>query len=53
MHAAHDAWMRAAQDNKRVTSFKLDAADMAALASVLAKSTGPKGDCYSFERGER
>ncbi|KXZ52907.1 hypothetical protein GPECTOR_8g286 [Gonium pectorale] len=38
-------------DNARVLSFSLDQADLAAIDAVLAKSTGPTGDCYSFERG--
>lgn len=39
------------QDNARVFDFTLDAQDLAAIDEVLRKSTGPKGDCYSFERG--
>jgi aryl-alcohol dehydrogenase-like predicted oxidoreductase len=38
-------------DNVRVFGFELDAQDLAAIDEVLKKSTGPKGDCYSFERG--
>uniref|UniRef100_A0A383V713 NADP-dependent oxidoreductase domain-containing protein n=1 Tax=Tetradesmus obliquus TaxID=3088 RepID=A0A383V713_TETOB len=39
------------QDNVRVLSLQLDAADLAAIDEVLAKATGPAGDIYSFERG--
>ena len=39
-------------DNLRVHSLVLDAQDMAQIAAVLVKSTGPAGDCYSFERGD-
>jgi aryl-alcohol dehydrogenase-like predicted oxidoreductase len=39
------------QDNVRVLSLQLDQADLAAIAEVLAKATGPAGDIYSFERG--
>ena len=38
-------------DNARVFSFELDAQDLASIDEVLAKSKGPTGDCYSFERG--
>lgn len=38
-------------DNARVLSLQLDQQDLDAIAQVLAKSPGPKGDCYSFERG--
>ncbi len=38
-------------DNARVFSFALDAEDLAGIDAVLAKSTGPKGDIYSYERG--
>mmetsp|Transcript_20955 Transcript_20955/g.45854 ORF Transcript_20955/g.45854 Transcript_20955/m.45854 type:complete len:370 (+) Transcript_20955:26-1135(+) len=39
------------EDNARVLSFSLDAADLGAIDQVLAKASGPKGDIYSFERG--
>lgn len=39
------------QDNSRVLSLSLDESDLAAIEGVLAKAKGPKGDCYSFERG--
>jgi diketogulonate reductase-like aldo/keto reductase len=39
------------EDNSRVLALKLDDADVAAIKAVLDKSKGPKGDCYSFERG--
>jgi aryl-alcohol dehydrogenase-like predicted oxidoreductase len=39
------------EDNARVLGLKLDDADLAAIQAVLAKAKGPKGDCYSFERG--
>jgi diketogulonate reductase-like aldo/keto reductase len=39
------------EDNSRVLALKLDDADVAAIQAVLDKSKGPKGDCYSFERG--
>ncbi len=38
-------------DNARVLALTLDADDLTAIDAVLAKSTGPTGDCYSFERG--
>ncbi|KAG2453638.1 hypothetical protein HYH02_001851 [Chlamydomonas schloesseri] len=38
-------------DNVRTLALTLDAADLAAIDAVLAKSSGPTGDCYSFERG--
>jgi diketogulonate reductase-like aldo/keto reductase len=38
-------------DNSRVLALELDDADLVAIQAVLDKSTGPKGDCYSFERG--
>lgn len=39
------------EDNARVFSFSLDTQDKAAIDAVLAKSKGPTGDAYSFERG--
>lgn len=39
------------EDNSRVLELTLDADDLAAIQAVLAKAKGPKGDCYSFERG--
>jgi len=33
-----------------VSSLKLDAADVEAIAAVVAKASGPEGDCYSLER---
>ena len=39
-------------DNASVLSFSLDAADMAAVSSVLEQAKGPAGDIYSFERGQ-
>lgn len=38
-------------DNARVLALTLDDSDLAAIDAVLARSTGPTGDCYSFERG--
>lgn len=38
-------------DNLRVLGLRLDDADRAAIAEVLAEAAGPTGDCYSFERG--
>lgn len=38
-------------DNARVLSFSLTAQDLADIDQVLARAEGPKGDCYSFERG--
>jgi aryl-alcohol dehydrogenase-like predicted oxidoreductase len=38
-------------DNARVLGLVLDASDLLAIQGVLAKAKGPKGDCYSFERG--
>lgn len=40
------------EDNGRVFSFVLTQEDMEQIDKVLARSTGPKGDVYSFERGE-
>lgn len=40
------------EDNARVFSFTLSGDDMAKIDQVLARSSGPKGDVYSFERGE-
>lgn len=37
------------QDNKRLFQFTLDADDIAAIDA--AKGAGPKGDCYTLERG--
>lgn len=40
-------------DNARVLAMApLDAADLAAIQAVLDRAAGPKGDVYSFERGE-
>lgn len=39
------------EDNSRVLALTLDASDLTAIQAVLDKSKGPKGDCYSFERG--
>ena len=36
----------------QVLSLALDSEDLAAIAAVLERSQGPKGDIYSFERGE-
>ncbi|KAG2435732.1 hypothetical protein HXX76_006929 [Chlamydomonas incerta] len=38
-------------DNQRLFSFRLDAADLAAIDEVLARGRRPRGDCYSWERG--
>lgn len=38
-------------NNSRVLSLQLDDADVSAIQEVLVKAKGPKGDCYSFERG--
>jgi aryl-alcohol dehydrogenase-like predicted oxidoreductase len=40
------------EDNERSFSFSLSNVDMAKIDEVLSRSTGPKGDVYSFERGE-
>lgn len=40
------------EDNLRVLGLALDDSDRAAIEGVLSRSTGPGGDCYSFERGE-
>ena len=37
-------------DNARVFSFELDDQDLASISEVLARSKGPSGDIYSFER---
>jgi aryl-alcohol dehydrogenase-like predicted oxidoreductase len=39
------------EDNARALTLQLDASDLAAIDAVLAKSKGPSGDIYSFERG--
>lgn len=39
------------EDNARVLGLVLDESDLAAIQGVLVKAKGPKGDCYSFERG--
>ncbi len=38
-------------DNAAALALNLDAEDMAAIDAVLARSSGPVGDIYSFERG--
>ncbi|KAL6749161.1 NADP-dependent oxidoreductase domain-containing protein [Haematococcus lacustris] len=38
------------QDNARTLSLMLDGDDMSAIADILARSAGPQGDIYSFER---
>lgn len=38
------------EDNARALALTLDAADLEAIAEVLAESQGPAGDIYSFER---
>ena len=40
------------EDNSLVFSFTLTKGDMEQIDQVLSRSTGPKGDIYSFERGE-
>ena len=37
-------------DNSAVFDFRLDASDRAAIDAVLARRTGPRGDCYDLER---
>ncbi|MEW5299637.1 MAG: hypothetical protein WDW36_002631 [Sanguina aurantia] len=37
-------------DNTRGLGLHLDSADLASIQSVLDRSSGPNGDCYSFER---
>ncbi len=37
-------------ENAQALRLRLDADDLAAIDAVLARSTGPEGDCYSFER---
>lgn len=37
-------------DNARVTSFELTPTDLAQIASVTSRRTGPVGDCYELER---
>ena len=41
---------RHVDENLKVFSFKLDAADTAAIEAVLARRQGPAGDCYDLER---
>ncbi len=36
--------------NTQISSIALDAADRAALDTILRRATGPLGDCYSLER---
>ena len=38
------------QENLRVFGIRLDDADRAAIDAVLARRTGPAGDCYDLER---
>jgi aryl-alcohol dehydrogenase-like predicted oxidoreductase len=38
--------------NLRTFSFALDSQDNAAIDAVLARSTGPSGDCYELDRRE-
>jgi len=40
------------QENLTVFSFELDAEDQRALDAVLARSSGPRGDCYDLDREE-
>ncbi len=39
-------------ENLKLFTFALDQADYAAINAVLAKSTGPAGDCYDLDRIE-
>jgi aryl-alcohol dehydrogenase-like predicted oxidoreductase len=41
-----------AADTLRAFTFRLDESDYAALNAVLARSTGPTGDCYGIDRLE-
>lgn len=43
---------RHVQTNLKPFEFKLDAEDYAQINAVLAKSIGPKGDCYEIDRAE-
>jgi aryl-alcohol dehydrogenase-like predicted oxidoreductase len=43
---------RRAADTLRAFEFKLDSEDYAEIGAVLAKSTGPGGDCYDLDRRE-
>jgi len=47
--ARHD---RHLAQNLKLFDFALDAEDRAAIDSVLARSTGPAGDCYDLDRIE-
>lgn len=38
------------EENVSVLSLKLEEEDLEAIDDVLARATGPGGDCYSFER---
>jgi hypothetical protein len=43
---------RRAADTLRAFEFKLDSDDYAEIGAVLARSTGPAGDCYDLDRRE-
>ncbi|GLC37739.1 hypothetical protein PLESTB_001471900 [Pleodorina starrii] len=38
-------------DNARTLAFSLEPQDLQAIEQVLVRAKGPRGDCYSFERG--
>ena len=40
------------QDNLSVAAFDLDDDDRAEIAPILARATGPLGDCYDLDRAE-